>query len=157
MNSQLLDTETFEAVVKNTPLVSIDLIIKQDDGSVLLGKRNNSPAKNYWFVPGGRVLKNESLDDAMQRIFQKELGVALKDRCHFDSQLIGVYQHFYDDCFLGNKSISTHYVVIAFSLSMENQSTPFLCDEQHSTLEWWSVSDLLASPYVHEYTKNYFV
>lgn len=157
MNSQLLDTETFEAVVKNTPLVSIDLIIKQNDESVLLGKRNNSPAKNYWFVPGGRVLKNESLDAAMHRIFQKELGVALKDRCHSDPQLIGVYQHFYDDCFSGNKNISTHYVVIAFSLSMDNQSTSFLCDEQHSTLEWWSVSDLLASPYVHEYTKNYFI
>jgi colanic acid biosynthesis protein WcaH len=41
-------------IVANVPLVSVDLVIEHDDG-VLLGKRENEPAKNEWVVPGGTV------------------------------------------------------------------------------------------------------
>jgi colanic acid biosynthesis protein WcaH len=35
--------------------VSIDLIVRDADGRVLLGLRNNRPARDWWFVPGGIV------------------------------------------------------------------------------------------------------
>ena len=47
-----LKKEEFLETIKNTPLVAIDLIIENDSGEILLGKRNNNPAKNFWFVPG---------------------------------------------------------------------------------------------------------
>jgi colanic acid biosynthesis protein WcaH len=34
-------------VIKKTPLVAIDLIIKNNLNEVLLGLRNNEPAKNF--------------------------------------------------------------------------------------------------------------
>jgi hypothetical protein len=40
------------------PLVSIDLIIRDNADRVLLGLRNNEPAKGYFFVPGGIILKD---------------------------------------------------------------------------------------------------
>ena len=70
-----LPLETFQLVVASTPLVSIDLVVENAHGELLLGLRNNRPAQGSWFVPGGRVLKNESLDDAFVRLARDELGV----------------------------------------------------------------------------------
>lgn len=56
-----LDNTTFSTVLDSTPLVSIDLVIENTQGEILLGERKNRPAQGYWFVPGGRILKNESL------------------------------------------------------------------------------------------------
>ncbi|NMU26793.1 NUDIX domain-containing protein, partial [Vibrio parahaemolyticus] len=70
-----LDKETFSLVVRSTPLVSIDLVIENAQGQTLLGLRNNRPAQGFWFVPGGRVLKGESLKDAFLRLCQDEVGL----------------------------------------------------------------------------------
>ena len=55
----MLPKKQYIEVVKNTPLVSIDLIIEDTEGNILLGYRLNSPAKHTWFVPGGVIRKNE--------------------------------------------------------------------------------------------------
>ena len=55
----LLDKDTFSTVIQNTPLISIDLIVENKKGQILLGKRVNEPALGYWFVPGGRIFKDE--------------------------------------------------------------------------------------------------
>jgi colanic acid biosynthesis protein WcaH len=69
-----LEKQVFTTVIDSTPLVSIDLLVENTDGKVLLGYRNNRPAKGYWFVPGGRILKDESMDDAFKRLTLAELG-----------------------------------------------------------------------------------
>ena len=60
----MLSLDTFKTVIKSSPLVSIDLIVRNEQGQVLLGKRTNRPAQGFWFVVGGRVLKDESLEHA---------------------------------------------------------------------------------------------
>ncbi len=65
--SKLSDKE-FMNLIKNAPLVSIDLIVKNKKDEVLLGLRKNAPAKGTWFVPGGRIGKNETLQEAFKRI-----------------------------------------------------------------------------------------
>ncbi|WP_370701703.1 NUDIX domain-containing protein [Thauera phenylacetica] len=42
---------------------------------LLLGLRNNSPAKGWWFTPGGRIRKNEPLYDAQCRVAKDEIGL----------------------------------------------------------------------------------
>ncbi|WP_259346526.1 NUDIX domain-containing protein [Vibrio rotiferianus] len=54
--------------MRSTPLVSIDLVIENAQGQTLLWLHNNRPAQGFWFVPGGRVLKGESLKDAFLRL-----------------------------------------------------------------------------------------
>ncbi|HGT8289544.1 TPA: GDP-mannose mannosyl hydrolase, partial [Escherichia coli] len=49
----------FREVIQLTPLISIDLLIENENGEYLFGLRNNRPAKNKFFVPGGRIRKNE--------------------------------------------------------------------------------------------------
>ncbi len=63
----MLDLEIFKIVVENTPLFAIDLVVINSKQQILLGKRVNAPAKDYWFVPrGGRVYKNETLEPLAQ-------------------------------------------------------------------------------------------
>ena len=53
-------------VVKNAPLVSIDIILQNPQSKIFLGRRRNQPTKGKWFVPGGRIRKGERLDQGLQ-------------------------------------------------------------------------------------------
>jgi GDP-mannose mannosyl hydrolase len=96
--------DKFLDIIDATPLVSIDLIVEDSQGRFLLGKRLNRPAQGYWFVPGGRIRKNETLADAMARISSTELGAALDIN---KARLLGAYDHIYDDNFHGLEGINT--------------------------------------------------
>ncbi|WP_306671513.1 hypothetical protein [Endozoicomonas sp. ONNA2] len=69
MAFKMLELETFKTVVASTPLVAIDLIVRN---SQELGLRNNRPAQVYWFVTGGRILKNEWFENAFHRLIKVE-------------------------------------------------------------------------------------
>ena len=69
-----LGQQAFLEVIDRTPLVAIDLVVVDPQQRVLCGKRTNQPARGFWFAPGGRILKGETLDAAFARIATAELG-----------------------------------------------------------------------------------
>lgn len=144
------DKDTFLRVIEATPFVSIDLVIRNELQQVLLGYRRNRPAQHRWFVPGGRIRKNERTQDALQRIAQTELGIPAGQ-----GKLLGVFDHIYDDNYYGVPDLGTHYVVFAYQFDI-NSGTKLNQDDQHARLRWWSVEELLASEEVHDNTKLYF-
>ncbi len=149
----MLDEQSFLQVVSNTPLVSIDLVIQNKQGEVLLGRRKNRPAHSYWFVPGGRIRKNERLSTAFERLCAEELQFALS---FSEASLLGVYEHLYEDNFAGEAGIDTHYVVLAYAITVE-QIPPVELLQQHDAQDWWNVKDLLKAGDVHANTKAYFL
>lgn len=146
-----LSQQVFASVVQSTPLISLDFIVENAQGEFLLGKRTNRPAQGYWFVPGGRVLKDETLAQAFSRLTQDELGLRLPMSA---GRFYGVWQHFYDDNFSG-ADFSTHYIVLGFRLRVEADR---LClpREQHHDYRWLSPSALLAAEDVHQNSRAYF-
>jgi colanic acid biosynthesis protein WcaH len=148
----LLSNDLFATVVANAPLIAIDLIVENAHGAVLLGLRNNPPAKGYWFVPGGRIRKNESLDAAFARIARDELGFVAQRTEHTP---VGVYEHFYDVNFNGIENATTHYVVLAYRLRIASESLQPPC-RQHSRYRWMPREEITRHPDVHSYTKAYF-
>lgn len=148
-----LEQETFETVIDSTPLVSIDLVVLNEQNEALLGQRLNRPAEGFWFVPGGRILKNESLANAFNRLTLNELGIELELST---AELLGPYDHFYDDCVFNDK-IKTHYVAIAYVVRLTKQKLDTLpLNEQHAAYKWLRFDELLKSPAVHNHTKWYF-
>ena len=143
----MLGDQIFKTVVDSTPLVSIDILLKKDN-KVLLGRRVNKPAQGYFFSIGGRINKNETIDNAMARVALNELNIYLKSTPEF----IGVFEHFYDDSMYEN--VSTHYVNLAYEYEVEE--IPNLPTEQHSEYQWFSIDELLESKQVHKYKKDYF-
>ena len=142
----------FANVIRLTPLVAIDLIVRSPEGRVLLGCRNNEPAKGCFFVPGGRVTKNETLAAAFKRISLAELGV---EKTMEEARCLGVYEHFYSTNQLEQPGFGTHYVTLAYEVTspVHDASLP---KDQHGEYAWKTEAELLSCPEVHDNTKAYF-
>lgn len=161
--SQWLDRETFKTIIDTTPLVSIDLLVRNAQGQILVGKRVNRPAQGYWFVPGGRILKNERLAEAFSRLTEAELGLKLDVR---NARYLGLYEHFYDDSIftdaetdvsindVSTNDVSTHYVVNGFELVLPESHVNLPC-EQHNEYRWLSEEEFKTSDEVHVHSRWY--
>jgi colanic acid biosynthesis protein WcaH len=145
-----LAPDIFRTIVRHAPLVSIDLLVRDADARLLVGQRRNRPASGTWFVPGGRIAKDEKLAEAFARLAREELGASLTIT---QGRLVGVFEHFYPDNALNEPGYGTHYVVLAYALAVASEFR--LPTTQHSAYRWLSDTDALADPAVHENTKAY--
>lgn len=154
-----LSDDTFRTVVASAPLVSIDLVVENTAGEILLGERLNRPAQGFWFVPGGRVQKNETLDDAFIRLTLTELGHTF-ERDH--ARFLGVFEHFYQDSVFGLPGVSnsaggpdTHYAVLAYHLSLPAGQHLTPPNAQHGQFRWWARETTCPGAKVHPNTLAY--
>ena len=147
-----LSNANLSEIIRLTPIPSIDLVIRDTGDRVLLGLRTNEPAKCQYFVPGGRIWKDERLTDAFARILTNETNLVYPFE---EARLIGVYEHFYEINRFGDPSYGTHHIALGYEIRMSDH-VGLKPDSQHSELTWWTESTLLASGRVHEYTKCYF-
>ncbi|PIQ03377.1 MAG: GDP-mannose mannosyl hydrolase [Piscirickettsiaceae bacterium CG18_big_fil_WC_8_21_14_2_50_44_103] len=145
-----LPIDDFTNLIQMAPLVSIDLIV-ESQGKYLLGKRLNSPAKNFWFAPGGRIFKNEKISDALERIAKKELNVDVNT---VPSCFVGPFEHFYNDSYV-SEEISTHYVVLAYKLFTDIDALA-LPMAGHSRYQLFTIDEILENNCVHKHTQDYF-
>ena len=153
--NKLIPDKLFSKIVSFSPLVSVDLVIENNNQEFLLGLRENRPAYGYWFVPGGRIRKNEKIHDTVDRILENEIGVSQDD---YEVSFIGVFEHFYPDSVFEKKlGISTHYVAIAFQVMFAGEEGRVINDSQHSELKWFSLEDIIDNEDVHHYCKEYFL
>jgi len=144
----LNDTE-FLHIVDATPLVSIDLVVRNEHGEVLLGQRVNGPRRVYGScrrthsqkrARGGSARENFA---ARTRRDDRRGEIARRVRSHLPGQLSRA------------PGVNTHYVVLGMAAELAGD-VRFTADEQHDELKWWSVAEILASDLVHENTKAYF-
>jgi colanic acid biosynthesis protein WcaH len=145
-----LNAEEFLQVIRLSPLFSIDLVVVNEERELLVGKRMNAPAKGWWFVPGGRVYKNEPLNEAFSRISNAELGQKIEMK---DCQLLGVFEHFYDDCAL-NEKVSTHYINSPYLVKVK-KATVDAPNIQHESYRWVSLDKVETDLTIHEYSKAF--
>jgi colanic acid biosynthesis protein WcaH len=150
--SKLRDEE-FLQVIKNAPLVSVDLIVRNPRDEIFLAFRKNQPAKGYWFVPGGRILKDETIDNAFQRIVETDLRVHKDFK---DADFLGVFEHFYQENRFETADFGTHYVVLAYEINV-SETLELSGTNEHAAHKWSSVSDLLSDAEVHPNTKTFFL
>ena len=146
----MLEPNIFKSVVKNTPLVSIDLCLIYD-GKMLLGKRANEPLRGKWFTPGGRILKNEPWLECMRRVAYAELGLVVEDLSSFT--LMGVWDHFYENSVM-DENISTHYVNLPHYCIFERRPILFK-DQQHTEFQWFDMTEIAGENGFHDHMKNY--
>lgn len=127
----------------------MDLVVLNQQNEVLMGERLNAPAKGAWFVPGGRVYKNETLDQAFQRIAKSELGLMLTGLNQVT--LLGLYEHFYSDSFF-SQNISTHYINATHVFRVDSREL-ILPKQQHGQYRWLEIDSLKKDESVHQYSK----
>ncbi|MDX9815007.1 MAG: NUDIX domain-containing protein, partial [Sulfurimonadaceae bacterium] len=125
-------------------------IVRNKEDKILLGKRLNKPAQDFLFTLGGRVYKDEKLENAKKRILKNEIGLNIDD---YNPKFKGVFEHFYDDSFVDD-NITTHYVNLAYEINVSYiQDLP---KAQHNSYIWLRLNELIDSNQVHRYVKDYF-
>ena len=66
------------------PIPCVDVIVEKE-ARILVGFRTIAPYKDVWALPGGRILKNESPEDAVRRNLN-EVGISADIR-----RFVGVF------------------------------------------------------------------
>jgi colanic acid biosynthesis protein WcaH len=145
MSDERCPDDEWRTVVRNVPIVSVDLVVRHD-GGVVLGRRENAPARGEWFVPGGRVRKDEPIVDAVHRVARDELGVdvAVERR-------LGTYEHFWEDSEFDDVP-TKHYVTNGFIVRTTAGS--LVPDEQHAALRTFEPPFPDLHPYVEAYLRD---
>lgn len=108
-----LPFKEFLQTFKKAPRVAINLFVTDSHDRVLLTKRNIQPCIGVWHLPGGFLLKNETISAAQKRIAQAEFGIQLNPKTSFS--LLGVFEDLKGDP-------RGHVVDIIYSLSINDSS-----------------------------------
>ena len=145
-----LKKKLFLDIIDKTPLCSIDILINIKNKYVF-GLRKNKPASGYYFVPGGRILKNEIYQLTIKRILKNELGLSIINP---KFKIIGIYNHIYRDNVFNAKNINTHYFVCAIEIKLKNE-IKLTKDSQHKKFILLTKVEALKHNKVHKLTKNY--
>lgn len=126
------------------PIFCVDIVLKNSKGGFLLVKRDKEPAKGQWWLPGGRLLRNETIGGAARRKIKEEVGMNVKsfkrmNRCY---ELI-----FNEDPFLHGKG--THTISTCVLAKVSNLER-YTLDGNHSELKLFHKIDKDWHPYVKE-------
>jgi len=141
-----IPADEWETIVRNVPIVSVDLVVLSVDG-VVLGKRENAPAKGEWFVPGGRVHKHERLTEAVYRVAREELGVVVEI-----TEQLGAYEHLYHTAEMDTVD-GKHYLANGFVVETDVSIEEFELDSQHGDIRAFDSDNLPMN--LHQYTAAY--
>ena len=109
----IIEEKLYKKIVKSIPIVCVDLILINQNNYLLI-KRNQNPLKGEWWVPGGRILLNESLKKAVMRKLKEEIGIDL----NFKPEIYGIYEDTFSDSSFGNHIY--HTISIVFKIRIDN-------------------------------------
>ena len=73
-----LPKEVFLFVSRLTPMVNVDLLIKDENGRTLLSWRDDSFAGAGWHLPGGIVRHMENIEKRLKKVAEREIGTAVE-------------------------------------------------------------------------------
>jgi colanic acid biosynthesis protein WcaH len=107
--SKGLPDEVFYYISRTTPLVNVDLLIKDENSRTLLSWRDDPYAGKGWHVPGGIVRFKETLEERVIKVAETEIGapirfkpipIALKQVINPDRDIRGHFISILYKCFL---------------------------------------------------------
>ncbi|PUZ30532.1 8-oxo-dGTP diphosphatase [Chitinophaga costaii] len=133
-------------MVKKSPVISVtvDAVVfgyaKTEGVSVLLIRRKYPPFKDEWAIPGGFVLEDESLEEAVKRELREETGISVK-------YLEQLYTFGAPDRDPRQRIISVAY----FALVKTARFMALKADTDASVAQWFNITELPALAFDHKH------
>ncbi|MFH1288871.1 MAG: NUDIX domain-containing protein [bacterium] len=113
--SEGLPNELFYYISKVTPLVNVDLLIKDENGRTLLSWRNDQYSGRGWHVPGGIIRFKETFETRIKKVAETEIGVPVD----FDPNPVAINQIIHNEC-----EIRGHFISILYKCSLSSDFIP---------------------------------
>lgn len=132
-----IEPRLYDEIKKSMPLPCVDLLVTYKD-NLLLMLRNNEPGKDLWFTPGGRIHRNEPLEEAVKRVLSEETGLQPTNVTQ-----ISTMSHIWPEI----HTVTTYYKV-------EVDTDKVKLDEQHRDHRWINKMEDDLHPYLAEMIKN---
>jgi colanic acid biosynthesis protein WcaH len=110
-----LPDEVFLFISRTTPLVNVDLLIKDENGRTLLSWRDDQYCGQGWHVPGGIVRFKETLEARIKKAAEAEIGIDIS----FDTVPLALNQ-----CIIPNRDIRGHFVSILYKCFLSSAFVP---------------------------------
>jgi ADP-ribose pyrophosphatase YjhB (NUDIX family) len=144
-----LPDDVFYYVSRVTPLVNVDLLIKDEEGRVLLSWRDDQYVGKGWHIPGGIVRFKETMETRIKEVARIEIGTEVS----FDPSPMTINQII--DSHHKNRG---HFISLLFKCFLPNTFVPEnkgLSYKDNGYLMWHSncPNDLIK---VHHIYKEYF-
>ena len=95
----MIEEKLYKKIQEVLPICCVDVVILNKNKEFLLLKRKNEPAKDQWWVPGGRIKKGEKTEKAVLRKVKEETGLNIKIK-----KMLGVKETIFKKGFFGNFS-----------------------------------------------------
>lgn len=133
-----IDNKLYKKILDVMPICCVDVCIIHM-GMVLLVKRADPPEKDSWWLPGGRLFKNESLHDCAIRKCKEEVGLD----CDFGF-LVHTQQTEFPD---GPMGTSVHSVNLCYSM-FPKEGQKVKLDKHCLEYKWFGCIEDYLHPYV---------
>ena len=125
-----LPEELFLFISRITPMVNVDLLIKNKNGRVLLSWRDDPFAGTGWHLPGGIVRFKEKLENRVMKVAESEIGTPVE----FDPVPIAINQSICEHDTRG------HFISVLYNCSLSSEYVPEnrgLSDKDNGYLMWF--------------------
>lgn len=76
--SEGLPDELFLFISRITPIVNVDLLIRDENGRTLLAWRNDQYTGEGWHLPGGIIRFKETMKERLEKVAKKEIGAKVE-------------------------------------------------------------------------------
>ena len=110
-----LPIEAFYFVSQLTPLINVDLLIKNKKGQVLLTWRDDQFYGPAWHIPGGIIRFKENIGDRIERVGMLELGAKVL----FSEQPIHVRGLINND-----RDVRGHFISLLYLCKLDSELPP---------------------------------
>ena len=126
-----IDEKIYKKIIDLIPIATVDLLVVYK-GHLLLLKRNNEPAKDEWFTPGGRIYRGETIEEAAYRVLEEETGLK-----PLKMEKKGVMDHIWP---------YVHAITVFFRVDVANDEVKM--NYEHSATKWISHFTKDMHPYI---------
>ena len=109
-----LPEEVFKMVSRLTPLVNVDLLIKDKDNRTLLAWRDDKYVGDGWHIPGGIVRFKEHFGHRIHKVAETEIGAPIA----FNPEPIAVNQ------VMSNNETRGHFISFLYECTLLTDFTP---------------------------------
>lgn len=146
---QRIPLSLYKKFVNFMPICCVDMVFNAGK-KVYLFKRAYEPAKNEYWLIGGRILKGESLKDAVIRKAKEEVGVDVKI-----TRRIGVYESFFKISRFDTKKkkYGAHAISICFLVQPKNKDFKLSLNDEYSDYKIIANNDKKEKYNLHPYVQ----